>query len=209
MPLLAVGDKLEVVLVCRLGGQDGLIVRHYDVQAITGASLDISQVPDTISTDLGGPLKACMSDQAEYRGVRVRRLAPGATDVFTSALGNGPGTSASDVLPTQASGLISLRTGFAGRSKRGRAYVPFPSEAFNDADGHPTAAYKGLLNTFGTALRTNILAVVGADGVELDPVIRSKLLDSYFSITSHLVRAEFATQRRRSQINRGDLPPIP
>lgn len=209
MPLLAVSDLVEVVMVCRQGNQDGLIVRHYNVDSVAGASLDISQVGDQISTALAGPLKQCMSSDASYRGVRVRRLSPSKTDVFTSILGQGSGVSASEVLPTQVAGLITLRTGFAGRSKRGRAYIPFPSEAFNNPDGHPSAAYIGNLNTLAAQLKALITVTVGVDGVQLRPVIYSRLLDLRYEITSTIQRNEWATQRRRSQVNRGDLPPTP
>lgn len=103
-----------------------------------------------------------------------------------------PGTGAGDLLVRAASIVVTMRTAFAGRSFRGRSYVPGFNEAQNAADGTiapaasaAAAAWIGAIRTAATA-RGHTLAVA------------SVKLGTSTPVTAQLVRDQvWDVQRRR------------
>jgi len=207
---LADAQLLEVVYVNRMLQQSGLMVRHYLVTETVG-TISEQVAADELSAIMSDFIKDCMSSDASYRGLTLQKIdPPPASDRFISTQGQGPGAAASPVMSTQTAGVISLRTGIAGRRNRGRTYVPFPSEGANEANGKPNATYLVDLGALGTQLAgVQVIAPGGGNSCNLVPQVYSRTFDSFRTISSYLVRTEWGTQRRRSQINRGDLPPVP
>lgn len=93
--------------------------------------------------------------------------------------------------------VVSLHSATAGRSGRGRLYLPATSPASNATDGQATftAVLGPVIRTLLQALvRTYVLHganVVGA------PVIASPLTDDYHTVTSFQINSLFDTQRGR------------
>jgi len=205
MPLLAPNDLVEVVLYTRAQGQNGLMVMHYKVRSIIDDP-DIRDVPDFMDGYYHAEVKALLNVNAQYVGATAQVLDPVKSDKQAATGNTGDGTVAGDLLSSQTAGVITLRTGFAGRSQRGRKYVPFPGEADNTALGVPSVGYRTRME----ALAIKIIApvtVAGANGdALLDPVIYSREYDVKTLITEYIIRQFWGTQRRRSQINAGDLP---
>jgi len=206
---LSAGDKMEVVFYCRANGQNGLIVRHFSVTNVLGTGANQQQVADRIDAVVGPLLADCISTHASYMGVRVKRITPNPTDDNTAKAEAQVGGLLGDLFSTQSAAVVSIRTGDAGRSKRGRCYVPFPSENANDEAGHPEEDYLALVAAFAGAI-TQPIVVNPTLGNSLDllPVIYSRKLNQFYPITEFRLRKEWGTQRRRSQINRGDQEPI-
>lgn len=204
MAALSDGDLLEFLVVSRCNGQNGLMVRHALVQnSITGGVTDYEAVA-ALSAAFATKMKACMSQDAEYQGISMKRLSPNPTDPVTSTVSAGAGASAFAVLPLQSSGLIALKSGFAGRSKRGRTYVPFPSEGFNDANGVPNASYGTVLSDVAGIFTTPTLVAGSTGSASLLHVVHSKKLGLNYPVAQAGARSYWATQRRRSLANRGD-----
>src|SRR5690606_6703804 len=119
----------EVRFIMQLGNQLGLNVRHYEVASEVGTGADLLSMAEDLGTIFGPLYIALLSSSAEFRGVGARKIRP--IPVSGEALSNagaGFGAVTGDPLPRQVSGLISLRTASTTVAKRGRAYIPFPSE---------------------------------------------------------------------------------
>jgi len=103
-----------------------------------------------------------------------------------------PGQLTADPLPEQCSAVISWRTGFTGRSRRGRTYVP-PATEFEQSSGRWTAGYVALLNTYAGNQR----AILGGILDAYPFVIYSRKLQAVNDVLTHIVRPIVHTQRRR------------
>lgn len=75
-----------------------------------------------------------------------------ATEFVTASGANG--TDASAQLPPTCQGLVQWRTAavVAGRTLRGRTFVPAAPEGQNDATGLPSSTYQSALDTAGEAM---------------------------------------------------------
>jgi len=101
-----------------------------------------------------------------------------------------------EALPLQNAAIITWRTGLAGRSRRGRTYLP-PTGESQQNGGVLLASFLTLMNSFAEdASLLNPLTV--------NPLIATWQLGvwsetyQYFNpVTSHIARQTIATQRRR------------
>jgi len=205
-----VNDRLEVIFYARWEGQNGLCVRHYICSATSGASRTVAQLATALSTAMAPAFKQCLNEFATFLGLSVQKIGALAEEKEFELGDAGAGGTEGDGLPSQCCGLISLRTGLASRSRRGRMYVPFPGESANNPNGLPSDAYKLDMASLRNAL------VVGrtiSDGSGNDcsilPVIYSRVLNSTAVIGSGIVRSTWATQKRRGQNAPGDELPTP
>lgn len=206
---MAVGDIYEARFFCRFADQTSVNVRHWRVSAQSGAIPTAAAIALRLSQLTEAEYKAVLSIQAEFRGVGVRQLVvvPKPAEALDgSEAGNG--TSVGDALPGQVAGLISLRTNFAGRSGRGRVYIPFPTEAQNDVDGEPTLAYIGNAQNLAAVLAQSWTLVAGTDSTTFQPIVWNRKLAQYTIITSSIVRTKWATQRRRGDFGRPNVSPV-
>jgi hypothetical protein len=129
-----------------------------------GGSATLSNLGSAFQTALikntsGGLLYAMVPvvtcDQLIVRDVNPGTAAEVELD-FTAVAG---GIVGGDPLPPQSAGVITWRTGFAGRSFRGRTYLPGVSES-DSTDGTLSSGY---LTRLGTII-TQMLAVFGPSG---------------------------------------------
>jgi len=206
----ATNDILEVKYYAFCNGQLGLNVRHYKVAITAGTGALLAEIAETLSTTAAPLYKDLMSNDAQYRGVSVQSVYPTPTGaVVYDTTGNDTGTVASQVLPTQVSGIITLHSAFAGRSGRGRAYVPFPASGDAADDNTPSAGYVSNLNLLGAFL-TQTQTVTGAGGNStVQPIlIRSGNLTTTTPFISYTSRNKWATQRRRGSYGQANTSPI-
>lgn len=206
---IAVNDIWEVKIGTYCAGQAGLNVRHYIAGVVTGTSatdIQLALLLDNLFAPLYKPL---MAFTATYYGVQVQRVQPlPRTSPVVSAANVGIGTGGTSALPTQVSGIVTLQTGFAGRAFRGRAYVPFPSSASNDAVlDRPTPGYVGPLLALGVAMRTAALVGTAGNTVNMLPVLYHRATGTSSFLTFARANAKWATQRKRG--NYGQPNPYP
>lgn len=207
----AAGDVLECRVVCAaLGQQIGMNVLHYGVRTTISGGCTIQEFVNGLDTDLAPFYKNLISSNALYRGIGAANLIPPRTTEFSSIANAGVGTAGPNLLPTQVRGLISLYTPLAGRSNRGRVYIPFPPTNGATVDGDPTAGYVVFLG----ALRNRLIipiTIVGAVGTStFEPMIRHKVGGPFAAtvITSGIARSRFATQRRSGAYGRQNQIPF-
>jgi hypothetical protein len=119
-----------------------------------------------------------------------------------------PGTGGPTPLPGQVSGMLTKRTGFPGRSGRGRIYIPFPSDAFVEPTNNvPTAAYVGKLQQIANFYAADFSFVAGGTSYTFQPVLFRKKTKTVTPLTAVQTRPRWATQRRRGNYGRVNVPP--
>jgi len=198
------GSILRHVVICTNTPQQSANVRHWRVVSVGATPRSEQYVCDSLSQTFAAYYKLCMPILATYRGSTLQTVNPALTVPVSSILGRGAGSVGGDTLPPQVAGLISFKTAFAGRAFRGRMYIPFPSETDNTVAGIPSAAYLINLQNLGNAFASTLLVGPGGDQVTLEPVLYRAAPLQVTTITSAMARPAWATQRRRSFINRGD-----
>lgn len=206
---MAVGDILEMRVLCVSGDQIGVNVRHYRVNtevAPIPTHLDIANSLDNVFAPL---YKEVLSSLATFRGIGIHKVFPLPPTVEAqSTLNVGPGLRTGDILPSQTSGVVSLRTALAGRRFRGRAFIPFPAEVSNDAAGVPNGAYQINLGLIMNALIASRNVNVGLGSVGLVPVIYRRIAHTSTDIQTGIARTIWGTQRRRGSFGAANIPPF-
>jgi hypothetical protein len=216
MPNVTVNDFFEVKIACWQLGQLGLSIRHYIAENVIGAFDPTGPFATQLAVALAPDYAAVMNDTGFFLGVSARNMtALPAAAAVPSTTGETQGTIAGSPLPGQTSGIITLTTGLRGRSRRGRAYIPFPAAVFNDAaTDTPSNAYQVLLASIAVTLRNTQNVVAGGSSVDLVPIVLSQDADTppsplFAFITGTTVRAAWATQRRRGNYGAANPRVIP
>lgn len=215
---MALNDIYEVTYFATFGDQAAVIRHNYQERNTAGTGPTTTQFGAVLAANVGAPLKACLSASASYRGLMVKKLTPiPPTQPVINITNQGAGGVVGEPLPRQVRGIITFTTPFAGRGFRGRVYVPFPSEASNDTDATPTAAYVTLLTTLGQAMQQSYPGV-GAGGNTGDlfrVLVRYVYIGGNLTsvayradITASLPRDRWATQRRSGAYGRPNISPI-
>lgn len=209
MATLEDGWIVQVRFVMHTTDQVGLNVRNYRVTNIVGISVTDQAAAIVLDTLFNPLYKAVLSAGASWRGVSVQKIWPTPRLVAAIMIGNaGPGSVAGDMLPSQVSGLISLRTAESGRNARGRNYVPFPSESSSDVNGLPTTAYQTNLQLIADNMHETITVGMGADSADIVPVVSNTPPTLPKDITEALARKEWGTQRKRGSFGRKNVLPF-
>jgi len=209
MAVPGIGSLIQTTMVCSSAYQFSQNVRHWVVSAIAGAGASDQQLIDAMSTDLAALIKPMMASTAEYTGLKGQVLKPVPLTAVVSLNGAGAGASATDLMAPQTAALFRLGTGLAGKSYRGRCYIPFPAEGFNAATGIPTGAYLVTLASIASFHASPYTVTAGAGNtLTIKPVIYSRKLNSQTDVTGYTVSQAWATIRRRSNQKPGDQPPI-
>ena len=207
-----VGDVYQLAVYCRSQDQQNQVnVLHYRVKEITGTGADFQTMLDSASSDLATHYKANLPASARYNGVIARDLVPPLTSSFFSIAGAGVGTLIGDPLAPQLAPLISWRSAGAPAGTRGRSYMPSPDESYEHSNGRLTAGAITAYTSLATGIKElSTLASGPSTTSTLELVIRTGLTLPYsiHLVSSFLVRPAFATQRRRSLINRADINPL-
>jgi hypothetical protein len=200
---MAVGDIIQATFVCRFSEQIGLNVRHYRVFTQLGTGATLPEMAAGFHAAVSGLYPPLLNSQATFEGVMISKIFPLPPSVPVASIPAGiPGVVTGDALPRQVAGLLRARTAFAGRSQRGRVYVPFPSEASSAFDGSPILAYLSALGELGGALFDSYTFGTLPNQSIISPVIWHRMTSTFDLITSIAVATQWATQRRRGSFGR-------
>lgn len=153
-----------------------------------------------------------MSATSEIEGVRAQIIRPITQPHVSSPFGIQIGTAPGTALPPQVAVDLQLRTANVGKMNRGRQYLPFWDDSYLLAGGFLTAAGVTAAANWLTFLLGPIVYGAGLDTQSFELVIDSKgsavtvppTPPHVTVVTSGSVVTQFATQRRRSAINKGD-----
>jgi hypothetical protein len=109
------------------------------------------------------------------------------------------------------SACLTLLTGLAGRKFRGRLFLPFPGPADSTVTQNPvpTDAYVGKLTNFGVNVVSSFDIDDGAGNTaHLSPIIYHRSGGGSSLVIGFRANKLWATQRRRGDYGRPNLPPI-
>lgn len=206
MPL---ADVIEARIVCRLGEQISINVRHWRISEILVPEPSLQAIADRLHADFLPKYQAVLSSLAEFRGViarKIRPLPPSADFIGSGAAGFG--LVAGAPMPKQISGVISLKTTLAGPAGRGRAYIPFPSTGSHETDTTPDPTYIANLNVIAAEMAGNILVTEGAGTLNLRGVVFHRLAGTSTDVNDAVSRNRWGTQRRRGDFGQPNISPV-
>lgn len=192
---------------CQDGDQQGINVLHYQVATIGGPAPTDQQLCNVMEIAYAPVYKAWLAAQAFWRGLSLQVVypLPIPTRVISTA-STGVGLNAGPSLPTQTAFLMRKFTLLAGPSNRGRAYLPFWDNSFNAGTSTPTAAAVILANAWAAATITARVWAIGGSTVGLAPIIWNPAIPTVAKLVSSFAPVQqWATIRRRSSINKGDV----
>jgi hypothetical protein len=204
---LVIPNTVQVRWFWTLNGVDAVNVLHAIVQpAFVPTPAIASALFTSIATQYGGALTGSYVPTTtvfgglDIRDIRAPNLAPIETTGFTL-----PGSDVAMALPNQVAAVLTLRTANAGKSFRGRIFMPGFSISAQGADGHMLPAFVDALSTFGSTLiasfSTNQMTLAVASRPVHDKDTGA-LIKAGFStqVTQVVVRDNrWDTQRRRLQ----------
>jgi len=205
---MAVGDIWQASIVCGFQAQVAFNVYHYRVEVEVGLGVSASAVAATADATFQAAMRQLLSNEATYSGCIAQKIFPTPMGMPAMASGGGGvGLVVGDALPKQVAGIIAKITAFAGRAFRGRAFVPFPSEADNDNASRPTADYCSRLAILGGIVKGTLLVIDGLNNAGLTPQILHRASMTVTPIVDAFDRKFWATQRRRGDFGRINTMP--
>lgn len=210
MTALANDMILEHKIFTYKAPQVAVNVMHWKVTALAIGMSDQEAV-NSLDALVAPQYIGCLSANATYYGSQLSVVYPGPReDVVQTSSSLSVGSQSGDDMPSQTCGIITKRSGTAGRANRGRFYVAFPTEACNSAAGIPESAYITSMGALTTIICASQSITNGVGTCTLVPVIFHRLSPSTpTTITNGRVNAKWATQRRRGAYGRPNaIPPF-
>lgn len=195
-PSPAYPDAVRTTLVWALPNLDvAECVLHWEVAA--DATID-----SAFCTALAGAIEGAYSTyilpkmhtgvNLDHITVQDLRTTPYFTRVVGTPSATGGNTSAA--LPYQVAAVLSLHTTHAGRSGRGRMFLPGFCEDSNDLTGSIEPATKTAILAFGAAL----MALTSEAGEDVTWSVLSRLNANIYPIDSVTCDSRWDIQRRRA-----------
>jgi hypothetical protein len=211
---IAVNDLILVKFWSTFGDQAAVNRYWFECTASTGTGGTDVDFATTLGTNMPSPIKNLIATPAVYNGLQVQIYRNGTPFVaVNSTAGTGGGTGGAQGMGRQLSGLIQIKTNFAGQQFRGRSYIPFPAAAEDQNSAIPTGAYIVLLNTYISVLFTTWIAGGGGNTSSMQMVIKhgpdkDGVTPPPTFVTSMVPVLKWATQRRRGSFGRTNLSPV-
>lgn len=196
---IIIGDLVESKAFMHVADQVGINVRHWRVTEVLNDGLTASQVAEQMASELSGLYRQMLSTTTLFVGISAQKIGPGDMEVAgVSAAAPALGVLASDLMPKQTCGILSIKTQKAGRSFRGRLYIPFPTEVSNQEPGEPTDPYVASATALAGYYETPQTFVIGGNSISMKPVLYSRVLNVTNDVTNVIAAPRWGTQRRRS-----------
>lgn len=180
----------------------------FSVTAITGTGADAGEVAAQLASNLDGILVQMTAPAVRVLGWKVSQVVTSGAWLPGIAQDTVVGLAGTNSLPTQVCGIVTWLSLLAGPANRGRSYIPFPADVFQDSDMSPTGAYLTLLTNLADVWRATS-GIIGAGGTtSLSPVIFSRTAITATPINDRRINDLWATQRRRGNYGIPNLPII-
>lgn len=206
---MAVNDIYRLRVYWRFGDQVSINTIHLRTLTETGV-INRDELAQYLLDDCETAWGALVTSAATYLGISLQRIAPVALDPVVKEAVGVSGQVLGEPLPRQVCGLISWRTGEAGRSNRGRMYVPFPSETDNLTGEGPTPNYTARMQNLADFFIGGV-PHSGSGGlwtINLIPIIWGPTKGLGLEINGAAIRTGWATQRRRGTYGRQNPPHV-
>lgn len=150
---------------------------------------------DFFSTAWAAAIKPTMTQAYAYDGCTFIVGLPFGDVEFSSGAGAGPGAVNQPALPSNSAVLVKKRSGLAGRTNRGRCFVPGVPEQNVDELGVLLTAFFNTIQTNWSAFRVAVEAHAEFDGLS---ILHAPLsVETPTAITAMVIDQRIATQRRR------------
>lgn len=202
MPQLVVANAAQMRLIWALGGQ---LYALNVLGVVNAGSVAITQA---LTNTIGNAIKSNLSSSGlvaqvhttvTLANIGLRDIRTANTAEFIDTAGAVAGTSAGDLLPPQTALVVTLRTAQAGRSFRGRTYLPGFGEGVNTATGTMTSTAAAV--SFLTAIKASLIT----SGLDLGVISRPNPdrvppSSGFITVVTSIVArdAVWDTQRRRA-----------
>lgn len=194
---MAVGDtyRLSIRSDFENGGDDAVNVWHFKQKT---ANVLPNAMADLVLAWKGQAMSAYQGTFASSYAMALASVKQitGGLGVYEEVLvGFGTSGGLATMLPTTVSGLVSWKSGLAGRSKNGRTYLPASNEE-QLANGIWTSAYLTGMNNFALqmlGMGTHAILLYG----QWEIGVYSPLGGGFTKFISHISRSIPATIRRR------------
>lgn len=203
-------ETLEINLDWRLGAKTVKNVLH---ARIPGTFTPTSTIADSITTAMdslvtSSGLRAFLASTTRLPFASLRDLRTPNNALIEGTVSPTLGTGVTDALPHQIAAVVTLRTAKAGRSFRGRTYLPGFDEAANDVNGAIGDTTRTALDAFAAGFLTVInhdsmqLVVWNRPVIDRAPGANCAVLrpGSIENVTSAIIRDNrWDSQRRRNR----------
>lgn len=196
MPPLVIPNAVLVRLIWTNGGTP------YAVNVLGARNPGAVSITQALTNTVGSAIKGAvassgladeLSNVVALANVGMRNIAIANQPEFLDAAVPAGGVAAVALLPPQVSLCVTLRTALAGRSFRGRVFLPGFTEDSNDTGGSASADAR----TAGVAFITAVQDALDGSGLNL--AVLSRTVPTATDVSAILVRdAVWDTQRRRA-----------
>jgi len=204
---LALGDVLRVKFHCYGRGQWTQNTIYYLVTQVTAASQTDRQVAVAVRDAVRVLYADCMSNQAQFYGVSVQRIVP-EENIPAYATDPQSGNFSSIHAPVGLSYCIHLMTGLAGKTNRGRVFIPFiPVGELGDGQT-PSVALVNALTALGSALIASITATTGGNSCRITPFAGPNISEVAKVFTEIRLARTFTVQESREPLSDGGQVPF-
>lgn len=190
---MATNDIWRVSVVGSHGGTElGIYTMHFRFKTNVATFAGLAAAVKTSWVDQFKSFQSTNFRTDSINGLKIQPL-PKQSDTYVTGFPVA-GTDGTEEMPHQVAIIASLKTAYAGRSYRGRHFLPATSEDRWD-DGLVESVALGQIQ----GLYSNAVTAYGAGGTDPDYewIVWSERLNAYNPITSAVVRAVPGTIRRR------------
>ena len=193
----------ELRVIGTYQGQQFNNVLHFADDAGVGVAGDAQLLADSfMHNDVITAYRNCLDDSAVLNRVEVREIHPEQKDPVVEIPPNGQGLRTGSGMPSYVTAVISFRTGFTAKTKRGRMYMPAVPESFC-TDGTMDPAAQAYYQTWEGELEARYLETTGTEPFVLG-IWSRKLAGpapydpaAFTPVTNITLNTIFGTQRRR------------
>lgn len=126
MPFQSVPDTAEIIIAYLQEGQDCTLTFYAKPVLGPYDQAMISELADSMDDWAGTNLRTILPADVTYVETRVRGLTDPVDLMAAASAGSGVGTQGSVCATNSLAFCVSRRSGLAGRSARGRVYLPIP-----------------------------------------------------------------------------------
>lgn len=167
---LVVPSTIQAELWWTVGGRITKNVIHGTVAAGYSTTVANANAMTTALNSLfnSSGLNAFFGSTSTGPNVHLRDIRDVGFSLVDTSIVGASGTGTGDLLPRQTAAVLTIRTGRAGRSFRGRMYIPAMLETANGPDNHIIAAAKTALDAYANGF----IAAVNQNGFALGVMSR-------------------------------------
>jgi len=188
-----IGGWIRVVFRFAHEGSTILVPLNFKTIGVTPSSATLISLCTDLFNNIWPLLQACMANTYVLTLIEATdRSAPGGAYGSYTPLSGNAGSKGTDALPASVANVVKWTTGFAGRSFRGRTYVP----GWVDADATGSSFVNSAI-TQVQALASALLLYAGSGSQPVDFMVASIKDLALRIVTGFAVDAIVDSQRRR------------